>query len=89
MPDLNLYVSYAIVFHQQIRKISNARRGKDWKWQATIPGPISIEAAELVEGIAGCWCQDHSGKEVVFCTNDTHPLWKKDAVLERSQLWMQ
>lgn len=68
-------VSYGLMFHQQIRRKKVEAFGLNWNWKNYLPGPISYEDAELIMGIAGCWCYDPTGKNVKFYTNQNHPKW--------------
>ena len=68
-------IAYAMVFQQQIRKAQMEYGGSDWTWESYLPGPMSREEAELVMGIAGCWCYDLSEENVKFYTNNNHPKW--------------
>ena len=71
-------VSYAMIFQRQIRKKQEESGGKDWTWEVYLPGPIAEEEAEIIMGIAGCWCDDSSEDSVRFYTNQSHPSWIRE-----------
>jgi len=78
MGDYGQLVSYAVIFQRQIRKIQMESFGENWTWENYMEGPISSEDAELVMGIAGCWCEDASKQSVKFYTNQSHPSWLRE-----------
>ena len=81
MNDYGDLVSYAIIFQRQIRRIKDESLGTDWMWENYIEGPISSEDAELIMGIAGCWCEETTNKSVRFYTNQNHPSWLRERQL--------
>lgn len=76
--DYSKMVSYAMIYHQQIRKIKEESNGRNWEWEIYLPEPISTEEAELIMGIAGCWCDDPSEGSRRFYTNQNHPSWSNE-----------
>ena len=70
-------VSYGMIFHQQIRQKQELAYGSRWNWECYLPGPIDDEEAQMIMGIAGCWCYDPKAEEVRFYTNQNHPSWSR------------
>ena len=61
-----------MVFQRQIRQKQIEAHGRKWQWETLIPGPLSMEEAELIMSIAGCWCNDPSKECVKFYSNQNH-----------------
>ncbi|MBQ6026431.1 MAG: hypothetical protein IJL20_12560 [Lachnospiraceae bacterium] len=74
--DVTKYLSYGMVFHQQIRRAKEAANDKNWEWENCLPDPMTAEECELVMAIAGCWSKPNPKNGCTkFFTDQRHPFW--------------
>ena len=61
---------------QLFKEIEAARTSGEWRWEKSLPGPLSYEEVTTIATIGGCWCDEPSaaeGESVRFYSNQNHP----------------